>query len=80
MDGEFFLGLDKIQTISNDQPQELQLLVEGFEGVVRYDTYNRLTIGNELELYKQYTLNLATGTAGDSLNYHRGMYFTRSRQ
>lgn len=40
MDGEYFLGLDKIQTISNDQPQELWLLVEDFEEVVRYETYN----------------------------------------
>lgn len=73
---EFFLGLDKIHAITNDQAQELLVLLEDNEGEVRYEAYDEFAIGNELDLYKLHTLGKATGTAGDSLSIHRGKSFS----
>lgn len=74
--GEFFLGLEKIHALTNDQPQELLVLLEDFEGETRYETYDAFAIGAESELYKLHTVGNAAGTAGDSLSHHRGMSFT----
>lgn len=74
--GEYFLGLDKIHAITNDQPQELLVLLEDFEGEVRYEAYDAFAIGDELDWYKLHTLGNAKGTAGDSLDHHRGRHFS----
>lgn len=80
MVGGFFLGFEKIYAISNGRPQELYVLLEDFEGVVRFEAFNTFAMGGKLELYKPNALSMATGTAGDSMIYHRRMYFRRSRQ
>lgn len=74
--GEFFLGLEKIHALTNDQPQELLVLLEDFKGETKYETYDAFAIGAESELYKLHTVGNAAGTAGDSLSHHRGMSFT----
>ncbi|KAL7742381.1 hypothetical protein ACLKA6_019016 [Drosophila palustris] len=76
LDGEFFLGLDKIHAMTTERRQELLVLVEDFEGNKRYETYDEFAIGNEDQQYELHTLGKASGTAGDSLSYHRGMKFT----
>lgn len=76
LQGEFFLGLDKLHAITNDEPQELLVLLEDFQGIVAYERYEKFGIGDELDRYKLDTLGRASGTAGDSLSYHHGMPFT----
>lgn len=76
LDGEFFMGLDKIHAITNDQQQELFILFERNDGSIRYERYDKFAIGDELDLYQFHTLGLAPGPAGDSLSRHHGMYFT----
>lgn len=80
MVGGFFLGFEKIYAISNGRPQELYVLLEDFEGVVRFEAFNTFAMGDKLELYKLNALGMVTGASGDSLIYHRRMYFRRSRQ
>ncbi|XP_034474025.1 ficolin-2-like [Drosophila innubila] len=74
--GEFFLGLDKIHALTADRRQELLVVLEDFEGVERFETYDDFAIDDEDEQYVLHKLGKASGTAGDSLSFHRGMKFT----
>ncbi|KAH8403227.1 hypothetical protein KR222_008209, partial [Zaprionus bogoriensis] len=76
LEGEFWLGLDKLHALTTDQDQELLVLLEDFEGKAMYEYYDAFKIGDERELYKMHTLGEGKGTAGDSLKYHFGMNFT----
>jgi len=76
LDGDFFLGLDKIHAITADRRQELLVILEDFEGDNRFETYDDFAIGNEGQQYELHTLGKASGTAGDSLEYHRGAKFS----
>lgn len=76
LSGEFFLGLDKIHALTNDQPNELYVQLEDFEGETKYETYEEFIIGDELDWYKMHKLGNGNGTAFDSLKVHQGMYFT----
>ncbi|KAL7740821.1 hypothetical protein ACLKA6_013672 [Drosophila palustris] len=76
MDGEFFLGLDKIHALTADRKHELLVILEDFEGDERFETYDEFAIGNEDQQYELHTLGKANGTAGDSLSYQRGMKFS----
>lgn len=78
--GEFFLGLDKIHALTNDQPHELFIVFEDFEGKLRYEAYDAFAIGDELDYYKLHTLGTATGTAGDSLRRQHNMNFSSQDQ
>ncbi|XP_034487328.1 ficolin-1-like [Drosophila innubila] len=76
LDGEFFLGLDKIHELTAEYSQELLVVVEDFEGNEAFETYEKFAIGNEEELYALHTLGKANGSAGDSLRKHHTMKFT----
>lgn len=76
LSGEFFLGLDKIHAITNDQPQELLIRLEDFDGEVRFASYDAFAIGDESELYRLNTVGKASGNAGDSLTFHHGLPFS----
>ncbi|XP_034473758.1 microfibril-associated glycoprotein 4-like [Drosophila innubila] len=76
LNGEFFLGLDKIHTLTTERTQELLVVLEDFKGNETYELYEEFGIGNETQQYVLHTLGKASGTAGDSLSYHRGMKFT----
>lgn len=76
LQGEFFLGLDKLHAITNDEPQELLVLLADFRDNVAYERYDKFGIGDEHARYKLHTLGKASGTAGDSLSYHHGMPFS----
>ncbi|KAM8718080.1 hypothetical protein ACLKA7_004738 [Drosophila subpalustris] len=74
--GEYFLGLDKIHAMTAERRQELLVLLEDLNGEQSYDIYDEFAIGDEDQQYELHTLGKASGTAGDSLSYHRGMKFT----
>jgi len=76
LDGEFFLGLDKIHALTEEYSSELLVVLEDFEGDERYETYERFGISGEDEQYALNTLGKSNGTAGDSLSYHHGMKFS----
>ncbi|XP_034473162.1 fibrinogen C domain-containing protein 1-A-like isoform X2 [Drosophila innubila] len=76
LDGEFFIGLDKLHALTSESRQELLVLLEDFGGDKRFEIYDELAIGNEDQQYKLHTVGKASGTAGDSLSLHHGMKFT----
>ncbi|KAM8717885.1 hypothetical protein ACLKA7_004563 [Drosophila subpalustris] len=76
LDGEFFLGLDKIHALTSEYSQELLVVLEDFEGIERSESYEKFAIGDEDELYVLHTLGKATGTADDSLRQHHTMKFS----
>ncbi|XP_034473212.1 ryncolin-4-like [Drosophila innubila] len=76
MDGEFFLGLDKIHALTAESEQELLVVVEDFEGIEAFETYDAFAIGNEDQQYELHTLGKANGTAGDSLRRQEGSKFS----
>ncbi|KAH8293128.1 hypothetical protein KR044_005538, partial [Drosophila immigrans] len=67
LDGEFFLGLDKIHALTAEVTQELLVVLEDFEGIKVFEKYEKFAIGDEDEDYALYMLGKANGTAGDSL-------------
>lgn len=76
LDGEFFLGLDKIHALTAERSQQLLVILEDFEGAVKYESYEKFAIGDEDESYILHTVGKPEGTAGDSLTGHRDMKFT----
>jgi len=75
LNGEFFLGLDKIHALTEERNQELLVVLENKIGENRYEKYDDFAIGNEAQKYDLRTLGKASGPAGDSLSYHQGREF-----
>ncbi|XP_028411124.1 microfibril-associated glycoprotein 4-like [Dendronephthya gigantea] len=75
LSAEYWLGLDKIQRMTNISQNELRIDMEDTSGNTRYAHYDSFKVSSESEKYK---LNVGgyNGTAGDSLSYHNGMAFT----
>ncbi|XP_052873620.1 LOW QUALITY PROTEIN: ficolin-2-like [Anopheles cruzii] len=67
LEGEFWLGLDRIHQLTTSKPHELVILLEDFDGNKTYAKYNRFEIGGESELYALKTITGFSGTAGDSM-------------
>jgi len=76
LDGEFFMGLDKIHAMTSERKQELLVILEDHRGTTVFENYNEFAIGNEDQQYVLHTLGKASGNAGDSLEDHRGMKFS----
>ena len=71
--GEFWLGLDKIHRLTATHVT-LRVDVTATDNSKAYAKYEDFTIGNEASMYVMY-FGKYTGTAGDSLTYHKGMKF-----
>lgn len=76
VDGEYFIGLDRLHALTADRSMELLFILEDSKGVIASERYERFAIGNEEEHYILHTLGVANGPAGDSLRQHFGMKFT----
>ena len=76
LNGEFWLGLNKINRLTAAQSTSLRVDLEDFDGNKRYATYSTFKVGNA---DTEYTLTVSGfgGNAGDSLIYpHNGMKFS----
>ncbi|XP_028411181.1 microfibril-associated glycoprotein 4-like [Dendronephthya gigantea] len=75
LSGEYWLGLDKIHTMTIISQNELRIDMEDTSGNTRYAHYDLFKVSSESEKYK---LNVGgyNGTAGDSLKKHDGMAFS----
>lgn len=76
LEGEFWLGLDRIHQLTASKPHELVVLLEDYDGNKTYAKYDRFEIGDESQKYALKTLGVYSGTAGDSLQPQKGMKFT----
>ena len=69
--GEHWLGLEKLVCLTTSRPRtKLRVDLADYEGNYKYAQYSFFSVGNRQTNYR---LNIAgyTGTAGDSLSYHK---------
>jgi len=76
LSNEYFLGLDKLHAMTNNQQQELLVVMETPEGQQAYELYSNFRIGSESSDYTLETVGTPSGDAGDSLTYHLFMKFS----
>ena len=72
--GEFWLGLDKIHRLTATSVA-LRVDLAAPDNSKAYAKYEDFTIGSEKSMYVIY-FGRYTGTAGDSLSFHKGMKFS----
>ncbi|CAH3180510.1 unnamed protein product [Porites lobata] len=75
LNGEFWLGLDKIYRLTEKKHNRLRVDLEDFTFSTAYAEYDIFEVTNETTKYKL-SLGMYSGTAGDSLSEHRGHPFT----
>ncbi|XP_028415030.1 microfibril-associated glycoprotein 4-like [Dendronephthya gigantea] len=75
VNGEYWLGLDRIHRMTTALQNELRIDMEDTSGNTKYAQYNTFAVGSEQQ---KYILSIGgyAGTAGDSLSPHKGMAFT----
>ncbi|XP_078694219.1 fibrinogen C domain-containing protein 1-like [Branchiostoma floridae x Branchiostoma belcheri] len=75
VEGEHWLGLDKIHNLVSQNSYELAVELEDWEGSVRYAIYDSFSIGDE---GTDYRLNIGgySGNVADSMSAHDGMKFS----
>ncbi|KFB48052.1 AGAP006743-PA-like protein [Anopheles sinensis] len=76
LEGEFWLGMDRIHQLTASKPHELVVLLEDYDGNKTYAKYDRFEIGDEGQKYVLKSVDTYSGTAGDSLTELVGMKFT----
>ncbi|CAF0817375.1 unnamed protein product [Adineta steineri] len=73
---EFWLGNDKIYTLTNQDKYDLRFDLEDYEGLKRFAVYSGFRIGDESTGYQMTYDAFLKGDAGDSLSSHKDMKFT----
>ncbi|XP_058460492.1 microfibril-associated glycoprotein 4-like [Malaya genurostris] len=77
LDGEFWLGLEKLHQITYSDHYELAIVIEDFLGESAFARYSTFAIGGEVEMYNLIKLGTYSGSANDSLIYHaKGKFST----
>ncbi|XP_043072301.1 fibrinogen-like protein A isoform X1 [Drosophila grimshawi] len=76
LDGNFFVGLEKLYRMTIFQPHELFVYLQNFDNEIRYAHYSSFSIGSEDDAYKLKDLGEFAGDAGDALKMNLNMKFT----
>ncbi|EDS31757.1 fibrinogen and fibronectin [Culex quinquefasciatus] len=77
LNGEFWLGLDKIHVLTKTKVRELLIQVVDFAGNVYHSKYGAFAVGSEDEKFDlKSSLVYQSGNMGDSLTQHKGRKFT----
>ncbi|XP_022786675.1 angiopoietin-related protein 7-like, partial [Stylophora pistillata] len=74
LNGEFWLGLDKIHRLTKERCR-IHVDLEDINGKTAYAEYDFFGVASERSKYRL-SLGTYSGTAGDSLSYHRGSAFS----
>ncbi|XP_073247985.1 fibrinogen C domain-containing protein 1-like [Porites lutea] len=75
LNGEFWLGLDKIHRLTVSAGYKLRVDLEDNHGNTAFAEYSSFSVTSERAKY-QLNLGSYSGTAGDSLDAHRAMLFS----
>lgn len=67
INGEFFIGLEKLHRLTALQPHELFVHLEDFEDEMRYAHYDNFRIGSEADAYELSSLGKYDGNAGNAM-------------
>ncbi|KMY92287.1 fibrinogen-like protein 1 [Drosophila simulans] len=76
LNGEFFIGLEKLHRLTSSQPHELYISIRRFGGETSYAHYDDFLIGSEEEGYELKLLGHYQGNASDALRTHDKMKFS----
>ena len=79
LNGEFWLGLNKMHRLTQAANTTLRVDLADFEGGKRYGNYSTFQV---LDSSRKYQLNIGgyLGDAGDNLRYHNGIKFSTKDQ
>ncbi|XP_025079714.1 uncharacterized protein LOC112555495 [Pomacea canaliculata] len=75
LNGEFWLGLENLHTLTSLRHYELRVDLEAFNGSRAFAHYSGFRIGDVDTDYTLYFDDFLGGNAGDSLTYHKGITF-----
>uniref|UniRef100_A0A182J9C0 Fibrinogen C-terminal domain-containing protein n=1 Tax=Anopheles atroparvus TaxID=41427 RepID=A0A182J9C0_ANOAO len=76
VNGEHWLGLEKLHVMTRSERHEMLVILEDHEGSSVYAHYDSFQIGSEAEKYKLTVGNYLGTAGGDSLSYHNGNKFS----
>ncbi|KAH3779361.1 hypothetical protein DPMN_157163 [Dreissena polymorpha] len=74
--GEFWLGNEHIYQLTKDEPRELRIDMETFDGEKRYALYSQFSISSESEKYKLHVAEYSGDAGEDLARYHNGQSFS----
>ncbi|EDV31655.2 uncharacterized protein Dana_GF15463 [Drosophila ananassae] len=74
--GEFFMGLDRLHLMTSSAQHELCIRIADFDGDSAYAHYTHFEIGNEEESYELKYIEGYSGTAGNYLTANKNMKFS----
>ncbi|EDW61059.2 uncharacterized protein Dvir_GJ20511 [Drosophila virilis] len=76
LNGEFFIGLEKLHRLTTFQAHELYISLRLFNGTRRFALYDDFIIGSEKEGYEMKLLGNFHGNASDAMRTHDKMKFS----
>ncbi|EDV59499.2 fibrinogen-like protein 1 [Drosophila erecta] len=76
LNGEFFIGLEKLHRLTSSQPHELYISISRFGGETSYAHYDDFLIGSAEEGYELKLLGHYQGNASDAMRTHDKMKFS----
>jgi len=80
LNGEFWLGLDKMHRLTSDNISMLRVDLEDFEGNTAYAEYNKFGVMSENNKYKLKLGSYSAGNAEDSLSHQSDQPFSTNDQ
>ncbi|XP_053696224.1 ficolin-2-like [Sabethes cyaneus] len=76
LQGEYWLGLEKMHQITRNDNYELLVVMTSFNGTTKSARYQRFIVASEFEKYKLILGQFVGGDAGDSFSSHDGLMFS----
>lgn len=75
-EGDFFLGLEKIHRLTNEQPHKLYIYMKRFDGSALIARYDEFAISGESDGYRITKLGKFGGHTLDRLKMHKDVRFS----